>query len=228
MIIVEPHCASCPYEWSERYCRHDKGKAPEDCPSVHHRDLVKEAAEAMKSPEVFEFARQASIQEAEGYGFKERGYGQVRPVKPRIVEVIEFARRMHFERIALVFCVGLRGEAATVQEIFQKQGLDVLSIVCKVGRVSKELLDLTRDQQINRESFESMCNPVLQALIANRCESQLNVLLGLCVGHDSLFLQYAKAPCTVLAVKDRLLGHNPLAAVYQYNSYYRYLKHRVD
>ena len=51
-----------------------------------------------------------------------------------------------------------------------------------------------------------------------------NVLLGLCVGHDSLFFKYTEAPCTVLAVKDRLLGHNPLAAVYNVDSYYRCLK----
>jgi enoyl-CoA hydratase/carnithine racemase len=43
-------------------------------------------------------------------------------------------------------------------------------------------------------------------------KTDFNVLLGLCVGHDSLFLKYAEAPCTVLAVKDRMLGHNPLAA----------------
>jgi uncharacterized metal-binding protein len=51
-----------------------------------------------------------------------------------------------------------------------------------------------------------------------------NVLLGLCVGHDSLFFKYTEAPGTVLAVKDRLLGHNPLAAVYNVDSYYRCLK----
>ena len=51
-----------------------------------------------------------------------------------------------------------------------------------------------------------------------------NVLLGLCVGHDSLFFKYTEAPCTVLAVKDRLLGHNPMAAVYNVDSYYRCLK----
>jgi len=50
------------------------------------------------------------------------------------------------------------------------------------------------------------------------------VLLGLCVGHDSLFFKHATAMGTVLAVKDRLLGHNPLAAIFQYESYYRYLK----
>jgi uncharacterized metal-binding protein len=69
-----------------------------------------------------------------------------------------------------------------------------------------------------------MCNPVLQAMILNDEKTQFNILLGLCVGHDSLFFKYAQAPCTVLAVKDRLLGHNPLAAVYTLDSYYRALK----
>lgn len=34
----------------------------------------------------------------------------------------------------------------------------------------------------------------------------------------------ATAPTTVLAVKDRVTGHNPLAAVYCSNAYYRRLK----
>lgn len=71
---------------------------------------------------------------------------------------------------------------------------------------------------------ETMCNPLLQAELLNRAETEFNVLLGLCVGHDSLFLKAAKAPCTVLAVKDRVTGHNPLAAVYTLDSYYRALK----
>ena len=69
-----------------------------------------------------------------------------------------------------------------------------------------------------------MCNPILQAMVLNDGKTDLNVLLGLCVGHDSLFFKYAEAPCTVLAVKDRLLGHNPLAAIYTSDSYYRSLK----
>ena len=69
-----------------------------------------------------------------------------------------------------------------------------------------------------------MCNPVLQAMILNREGTDFNVILGLCVGHDSLFLKYSEALCTVLAVKDRVLGHNPLAAVYNLDSYYRSLK----
>ena len=38
------------------------------------------------------------------------------------------------------------------------------------------------------------------------------VVIGLCVGHDSLFRQHAKAPCTTLAVKDYRSGHNPISA----------------
>jgi uncharacterized metal-binding protein len=69
-----------------------------------------------------------------------------------------------------------------------------------------------------------MCNPILQAQVLNSEQTELNILLGLCVGHDSLFLKYAEAPCTVLAVKDRVTGHNPLAALYTLDSYYRALK----
>jgi uncharacterized metal-binding protein len=68
-----------------------------------------------------------------------------------------------------------------------------------------------------------MCNPVFQAKLLNQAATQFNILLGLCVGHDSLFFQYAQAPTTVLAVKDRVTGHNPLAAVYLADTYYKRL-----
>lgn len=220
----KPQCAMCPYDWSERLCRSERGKAPKGCPTARHQNLVKESIKKAQSDSVCEFARQASIQEAAGYTDKEKGYGAVRPIKPRILEVIEFAKRMSYERVALIFCVGLRKEASVVHQIFESHGLDLISIVCKVGRVPKELLGLSEEQKISPGSFESMCNPILQAELANHYRSQFNVLLGLCVGHDSLFFKYAEAPCTVLAVKDRLLGHNPLAAIYQYESYYRYLE----
>jgi uncharacterized metal-binding protein len=222
--MKEPQCAVCPYEWSDRFCRQEGGKAPKNCPSLRHQELVNQSVDEVQSSEAFEFARQASIQEAEGYGGKEKGYSQVFPIKPRLVEIIEFAKKMKYRRIALIFCVGLRREASVVHEILSNQGFDVVSVACKVGRVPKEVLDLTQEQKIVPNTFESMCNPILQALVANHHGSQFNVLLGLCVGHDSLFFKHAEAPCTVLAVKDRLLGHNPLAAVYQYEGYYRYLK----
>lgn len=40
------------------------------------------------------------------------------------------------------------------------------------------------------------------------------LMMGLCLGHDILFLRYAEAETTPLVVKDRALGHNPAAALY--------------
>lgn len=55
----------------------------------------------------------------------------------------------------------------------------------------------------------------------NEAKTDLNVVVGLCIGHDSLFFKYSEAPVTVLAVKDRILAHNPLGAVYLSESAYR-------
>ena len=105
MKTIQPQCALCPYDWSKRLCRDERGKAPENCPTALHPDFVKQSIEEAQSEAVCEFARQASIQEAEGYAEKEKGYGSVRPIKPRILEVIEFAERMNYRRVALIFCV---------------------------------------------------------------------------------------------------------------------------
>lgn len=66
-----------------------------------------------------------------------------------------------------------------------------------------------------------MCNPIGQALYLNKEEVDFNILLGLCVGHDTLFIKYAEAPITVFAVKDRVLCNNPLGAIYQADGYYK-------
>ena len=171
-----------------------------------------------------EVVRQASIQEGEAYGDRDKGYAYIRPIKPRIQETIEFAKKMKFKRICLIFCIGMRKEAEIIHQIFSDNGFETISVMCKAGAISKEEIGLLREQQIDPSSFEAMCNPILQALTANYHKSDLNVLFGLCVGHDALFLRYAEAYNTVLAAKDRMNAHNPLAAIYNYDSYYRYLK----
>lgn len=176
------------------------------------------------SEHVADFARQASLQEKDGYANRELGYERLRPVKPRIEEIFDFIGRMQYHKIGMAFCIGLRKEAAIVAKLFEARGLEMVSAVCKVGRIGKEKIGIAEADQIAMEGFETMCNPILQAEILNREATEFNLLLGLCVGHDSLFLQYAKAPCTVFAVKDRVTGHNPLAAIYTLESYYRSLK----
>ena len=219
-----PNCAKCSFNMSERLCKKEDGKAPPFCPTQNKPELVELCLKEYEKPKILEFARQASIQEGEGYGLKELGYDYVKPIKPRILEVIEFAQKMKYKRLGFVFCVGLRKEAKVVEKLFSSNGFDVISVICKVGRIPKEKIGVRDDQKISIGKFESMCNPILQALILNDEKTEFNVLMGLCVGHDSLVFKYAQAPCTVLAVKDRLLGHNPLAAIYNIDSYYRSLK----
>ena len=73
------------------------------------------------------------------------------------------------------------------------------------------------------DMWESMCNPITQAMIMNKLNVDFAIMLGLCIGHDTLFLKYCRVPLTVLAVKDRVFGHNPMAALYLSGSYYRRL-----
>lgn len=171
-----------------------------------------------------QFAQQASLQEKDGYSDRELGYAKVRPAKTRVEEILDFISKMGYRKIGMAFCMGLQKEAGIAEELFSSRGLDMVSVICKVGRVPKEKLGLGDDDKVAIGTDEAMCNPILQAEILNQEKTEFNILLGLCVGHDSLFFKYAEAPCTVLAVKDRVTGHNPLAALYTLDSYYRALK----
>lgn len=217
-------CSQCPYKLEERLCKKPDGRFPDECPTKNKPHLLDSTASEYEKPEIQEFARQASIQEGEGYGDRELGYAHVRPIKPRIMEIVEFAQKMKYKRLGLAFCGGLRSEAKIVGKYFSSHGFDVVSITCKAGRVPKETIGILDHQKVRIGGFEAMCNPIFQAQALNEEQTEFNVLLGLCVGHDSLFLKYAAAPCTVLAVKDRVLIHNPLAAVYNIDHYCRYLK----
>ena len=219
-----PGCARCPFKVSDRLCREEGGKSPSFCPTMNKPNIINKALEKLEDPDIFAFLKQASIQEGEGYADKELGYDHVKPAKPRILEVVEFARKMNYRRLGFAFCAGLTREAKVVENLFRSSGFEVVSSICKVGRTPKEALDIREEQKIHIGHFEPMCNPIAQALILNEAKTEFNVMLGLCVGHDSMFLKFADAPCTVLAVKDRLLGHNPLAAIYNIDSYYRALK----
>lgn len=219
-----PQCARCTIVNNKKLCLHEDGKAPPACPTKNGHGAIARAIEELQKPEIFEFLKQASIQEGEAYGNRERGYGRVKPIKPRIVELIEFAQKMQFQRLGFVFCIGFVKEAQAVEKLLCAEGFEVISTICKVGCVPKESIDIRDDQKININAFESMCNPIAQAFVLNEAQTEFNIVMGLCVGHDSMFLKYAEAPCSVFAVKDRLLGHNPLAAIYTLDSYYRALK----
>jgi len=225
MANCDGKCGHCGF--GKRYCMFpETGSKPAECTTVNFRETLDKAAEEYQEPGMKKFAAAASRQERECYEKIPGRPGVTIPLKPRIVEIMEFCEKMGYTHIGLAFCGGLHNEAIAVNAIFESNGFEVTSVMCKIGGQDKSCLGLTDPEDkigIGEGGHETMCNPIGQAMVLNEAGTQFNVVLGLCVGHDSMFFKYAEAPSTVLAVKDRLMGHNPLAAVYAGNTYYKYL-----
>lgn len=219
-------CAQCPLDAQKRTCLVRGGFGPGYCSTKNYETVLKDADEKYSEEQYSEFARQAARQEFECY---ERLPGRpdlTRPKNPRMVEIYEFCKKMGYKRLGLAFCSGLRNEAAVVERILSNQGFEVVSVICKVGGRDKSGIGIPEEEKIypKEDGHESMCNPIGQAMICNAEKTDFNIVLGLCVGHDSMFLKNSEAMCTILAVKDRVTGHNPLAPIYTCESYYKYIE----
>lgn len=217
-------CARCGIMTSQRACMMKDGKGSKNCPTHKYENILLEANREYDKDDTLKFAYTASIQEADGYANRDQKPYIMQPTKPRIVEICEFANKMGYQRLGLAFCIGLSKEAGIVEQILLERGFKVISVLCKAGRTPKEMIGVTDKDKIYRGTDEAMCNPIFQAKLLNQSKTDFNIVLGLCVGHDSLFFQNSQAPVTVLAVKDRVTGHNPLAAIYLADSYYRKIR----
>ena len=220
----EPACASCGHAKMKKVCVDEDGLSSKGCPTLVYNEVLAEADKEYDRSEILEFARQSSRQEADCYANRHQRPYIMQPTKTRIVEIYEFAEKMKYQRLGLAFCLGLAKEAGIVEDILKKRGFEVVSVLCKAGRTPKDRIGIKDEDKINQGTDEAMCNPIFQAKLLNHEKTELNILLGLCVGHDSIFFKYAEAPTTVLAVKDRVTGHNPLAAIYLSDSYYQKIK----
>jgi len=182
---VSPHCGRC----ESKECRDGK-----DCFSQvgNHKQLYQDG-------HIAELHKTASAIEARYYG-----------KETRLGEIVLFAKQLQYKKIGLAFCIGLSEEAKVLEEILSKH-FEVVSVCCKVCGIDKKDFDLP---QISPGNDEIMCNPAGQAQLLNEAETQLNVICGLCVGHDAIFAKVSKAPVTTLIAKDRVLAHNPAGAIY--------------
>ena len=182
---------------------------PLNCP-MRQMDMRKAFLPEYEKVENHRFYVQSSSIEAEGYC-----------QWPRLKETVEFCRKMGYQKIGIAFCKGLRKEAAVVAGIFRKYGFTVVSVICKTGGISKEEAGIPEENKIHPGEFEAMCNPIGQSYLLNEQETEFNIAIGLCVGHDSLFFRNSQAPVTVLAAKDRVLAHNPCGAIYCAEGYFK-------
>jgi uncharacterized metal-binding protein len=218
---LRPECALCNVEM--RICRSQEGSGPKFCPTKTKEKELQVALEKYRDLDTLRFAKAASLQEAECYVRRDENPFVMRPTKTRVEEIIEFAKKMDYRKLGVAFCAGLFSEGSTFVRILEKHGFEVVSVCCKVGGVPKEFLGLKDDEKVRVGKYETMCNPITQAEIFNEAGTDFNVLVGLCVGHDALFLKNAQALTTVLVAKDRVLGHNPVAALYGAKGYFQRL-----
>ncbi len=128
----------------------------------------------------------------------------------RLEEIIGFAEQMGYRKIGIAHCVGLTNEAAVLKNILDKK-FEVHAICCKFSGIDKKDFNL---KQISDNRREAICNSIGQAMVLNDLNTELNLLVGLCVGHDILFTKYSEAPVTTFIVKDRVTGHNPAISLY--------------
>lgn len=152
---------------------------------------------------------QSHITTREGYGWA-----------TRVEEIMLYARNCAYHTIGVAFCMTLAREAAVFCDVLRDNGFAVSSVICKTGSLNRELLkdDFICDRVPGMG--KTLCNPVGQAELLNREQTDLNVVLGLCVGHDALFIRHSEAPVTYLAVKDRIMGHAPLMPIYLHQGLY--------
>ncbi len=211
MADSQIQCSYCP---GKRCFQGDLSRAPDFCPSIKRADVLKEAKGRLREPENKRMAQDVAR--------TWKDYGKL----TRVEETVLYARLRGYKKLGLAFCVGLSQEAELFTNLLLNEGFEVVSACCMCGTLSSEDIDLPEEDKILKGMRQPMCNPIGQAAVLDGEGCELNILLGLCVGDDTLFIKHSRAPVTVLAVKDRVLAHNPLGALYTSRHIYTRLNTR--
>ena len=207
--MTSANCAQCNQD--QKICSAGGSKGGEGCPTILQADVISSAKEQYFRPEVYDFNLNSLRQVVAGYICDDEG--RLTPTLDRLHETIGFAKRMGYHKLGLAYCKALQKQANELSSILQDNGFTVVSVVCKVGGIEKTEVGLKPEETIVPFRHEIMCNPIGQAYLLNAAGTELNILLGLCVGHDAMFLKNSNAYCTVFVVKDRVYQHNSLAGL---------------
>ena len=201
---IQHTCVDC----GTQNCKFKVRTYPEFCPTTNLKD-----EDLQWALERYEEGRNHDIMVASAE-VEFEGYCQW----TRVQEIMEFARKIGAKKIGIANCIGLINEARIFAKILRANGFEAYAIICKVAGNAKSSIAIPdRCEAIGA----AMCNPILQARLLNEAKTDLNVVIGLCVGHDSLFYKYSDAYVTTLVTKDRVTGNNPAAALYTAQSYYK-------
>jgi uncharacterized metal-binding protein len=224
-------CARCSAVWQKsgttNCWSNDPATAPPrpaNCPSGAYGEVVKESFSRYTDDS--EDARLAFVAaQVEGLCYQPvPGSDAVNARWTRVEDTIALAKLMGWKKIGIATCIGLLYESEQLSAILRAQGLEPLSVCCKAGSIDKLELGLEEHHKVRPGTFEPACNPIAQAELCNNHGTDMNLIVGLCVGHDMLFAKYSKAPVSTLVCKDRVTGHNPVAVLYGQNFYFKRLQ----
>jgi uncharacterized metal-binding protein len=204
--IDTPTCSEC----HQLHCYRQDKRFPDFCATVELDQDERQRLVSLYQGDGRDAAIARAAAEVEGLY-----YGKIN----RVEETIAFARRIDVRLIGIATCFGLVEETRTLVKILRLAGFDTVAALCKIGSIDKTEIGINEDLKIKPGGFEACCNPVLQAHLMNKHKTDLNLIMGLCVGHDILFTKHSDAPVSTMVVKDRVLGHNPVAALYTTRSY---------
>lgn len=123
----------------------------------------------------------------------------------RIEEIVRFARAAGYTRLGIAHCVAVKDAGMRLEEMLVQAGFEITRIDCKVCKLPATA--------VTASGRGIACNPIGQAQRLAEADTQLNISMGLCLGHDLLFHKHSQAPVTNLIVKDRTNGHHPLLAL---------------
>ena len=125
----------------------------------------------------------------------------------RLAELVYFCLEMRYQIVGLAYCVDLQEPAQILASVLRRF-FKIVPVCCKVGGTPQE--SPTGAEPVGFIA----CNPVGQAMLLNRAGTDINVIVGLCVGADTVFAGASEAPITTLFVKDKSLANNPIGALY--------------
>lgn len=201
-VFESPSCVDCGLSG----CADGSGRYPSFCETAKiSADQHDEIANRYRDPEVFRIMKVAS--DASRPAFSEG--------RCRIEETMYYARQMGARRIGIASCSGVIAEARMLAKVLRANGFQVYGIACKVGAIRRSEFGI---EESCCDFGAVSCDPLYQAQLLNEARCDLNIVMGLCVGHDILFQRAVEAPCTTLVVKDRALCHNPVAALHAVGS----------
>lgn len=223
-------CTKCSHIWQKQgatSCWSDPAAGlttPEYCPGKNDPEIIADSFSHYCGDD--QDARLAKVAaQVEGLCYQPvPGSDAVNARWTRVEDTIALAKLMGYEKIGIATCIGLIDESRRLVDILTAQGLTPLSVCCKAGGIDKLELGLEESEKVRPNTFEPACNPIAQAQLLNQAQTDMNLIVGLCVGHDMLFAKYSEAPVSTLVVKDRVTGHNPAVVLYGQNFYYKRLQ----